>query len=69
MIVAAFVVDVTLHGIDQELGSIVVALRLWRAFKIIEELSSAGEERLEEYQEEIDALRQENEELKRRLSL
>lgn len=69
VIVAAFAIDVALHGTDEELGSIVVVLRLWRVFKIIEELSSAGEDTLEEYQEQIEKLREENSGLRRRLNM
>ena len=34
VIVAGFVVDVCLKGILEEIGSIVVVLRLWRVFKV-----------------------------------
>lgn len=68
IILAAFVIDVTLHGTDEELGSLVVILRLWRVFKIIEELSSAGQDSLEKYEEEIEQLRAENRDLRHRLN-
>ncbi|OJJ51108.1 hypothetical protein ASPZODRAFT_55138 [Penicilliopsis zonata CBS 506.65] len=69
VILVAFIIDVSLHGVAEELGSIVVVLRLWRVFKIIEELSSASEEAMEEYEVEIERLRAENETLKRRLNI
>lgn len=37
VIVAGFIVDVLLHGVLEEVASLVVVLRLWRFFKIIEE--------------------------------
>lgn len=68
VILAAFVIDVTLHGTDEELGSLVVVFRLWRVFKIIEELSSAGQDSLEKYEDEIQQLREDNRNLRRRLN-
>jgi hypothetical protein len=37
VIFAGFVVDVLLHGILEEVASLVVIPRLWRFFKIVEE--------------------------------
>lgn len=34
VITAAFVVDVLLKGVLEEVGSLVVVLRLWRVFKV-----------------------------------
>ena len=34
VITAAFVIDVLLKGVDEEVGSLVVVLRLWRVFKV-----------------------------------
>ncbi|KAF5866910.1 hypothetical protein ETB97_008715 [Aspergillus alliaceus] len=67
VIIVAFAVDVTLHGVQAELGSLVVVLRLWRVFKIIEELESANEDTLEEYEHEIERLHLENTYLRQRL--
>lgn len=39
VILAGFVIDVCLKGVLEEAGSIVVILRLWRVFKIVEEFS------------------------------
>lgn len=69
VIVVAFIIDVALHGILEEIGSIVVVLRLWRVFKIIEELSAASADSLEKYEDQIEELRHENDNLKRRLRL
>lgn len=59
MIVAAFILDVLLRGPVEEAGSLVVALRLWRVFKIIEEFSSGAEDELAELQERITDLEDE----------
>lgn len=59
MIVAAFILDVLLRGPVEEAGSLVVALRLWRVFKIIEEFSSGAEDELAELQERITNLEDE----------
>lgn len=69
MILVAFVIEITLHGMEEEFGSLVVVLRLWRVFQIIEELRSASEDTMEEYEDEIGRLRQENASLKQRLNL
>lgn len=69
VIVVAFVLDVSLRGIVEEIGSIVVVLRLWRVFKIIEELSAASADALEKYEDQVEELRRENRLLKRRLRL
>lgn len=44
VIVAGFIVDVVLKGVLEEIASLVVLLRLWRFFKIIEEFSVGAEE-------------------------
>ncbi|EXJ71450.1 uncharacterized protein A1O5_05258 [Cladophialophora psammophila CBS 110553] len=74
VIIAAFIIDVLLRGPLEEAGSLVVVLRLWRVFKIIEEFSSGAEDQLAELQEKIDELERaredvikENEQLKHRL--
>ncbi|KAJ6104395.1 hypothetical protein N7523_010715 [Penicillium sp. IBT 18751x] len=69
VILVAFVIEVALHGMEEELGSLVIVLRLWRVFQIIEELRSASEDTLEEYEDELKNLRQENAGLRQRLNL
>ncbi|KAK5133971.1 hypothetical protein LTR08_007091 [Meristemomyces frigidus] len=68
VIMAGFVIDVVLKGVLEEIGSIVVVLRLWRVFKIIEELSAGAEERMEPVQEHLEQLEKENYELKTQLA-
>ncbi|KAL1970001.1 hypothetical protein VTN77DRAFT_6406 [Rasamsonia byssochlamydoides] len=69
VIVIAFILDVALRGVVEEISSIVVVLRLWRVFKIIEELSAASADALEKYEDQVEELRRENRVLKRRLRL
>jgi hypothetical protein len=67
VVVAGFVVDVLLHGILEEAASLVVILRLWRVFKIIEELSVGASEQTEELEHKVNELERENELLKTEL--
>lgn len=67
VIVLAFILDVALRGVVEELGSLVVVLRLWRVFKIIEEMSEVSAEMMEKYEGELEDLRMENTKLKRKL--
>ena len=60
VIVAGFVTDVLLHGILEEIASLVVILRLWRFFKIIEEFSVGAEEQMEGLEMRIEQLESEN---------
>ncbi|KAJ5648495.1 hypothetical protein N7490_004867 [Penicillium lividum] len=69
VILVAFVIEIALRGMEEELGSLVVVLRLWRVFQIIEELRSASEDTMEEYEDELGRLRQENAGLRQRLNL
>jgi voltage-gated hydrogen channel 1 len=58
--VAGFIVDVLLHGILEEAASLVVILRLWRVFKIMEELSVGASEQTENLEHKIEELENEN---------
>lgn len=69
VILVAFVIQVSLRGMEEEVGSLVIVLRLWRVFQIIEELKSASEDTMEQYEEEIERLRKENASLRQRLNL
>jgi voltage-gated hydrogen channel 1 len=51
----------------EEIGSLVVVLRLWRVFKIIEELSAGAEESMEPLQERLEETEKENRELKKEI--
>ncbi|EDO01231.1 predicted protein [Sclerotinia sclerotiorum 1980 UF-70] len=67
VIVAGFVVDVLLHGIVEEVASLVIVLRLWRFFKIIEEFSVGAQEQMDVLEERIEQLEMENKRLKKEL--
>jgi len=67
VIIAGFIVDVCLKGTLEEIGSIVVVLRLWRVFKIIEEFSTAANDQMDVLSEKIDHLETENKELRKEL--
>ncbi|CAJ2500050.1 Uu.00g029030.m01.CDS01 [Anthostomella pinea] len=67
VILAGFVLDVLLKGVLEEVGSLVVVLRLWRVFKIIEELSAGAEEQMEPLQEKIGDLEKQCGELRRQV--
>jgi hypothetical protein len=67
VILAGFVVDVLLHGVLEEVASLVVILRLWRFFKIIEEFSVGAEEQMDGLQLRIEQLETENQDLKAQL--
>lgn len=66
VIVAGFATDVVLHGVLEEIASLVVVLRLWRFFKIIEEIGVGAEEQMEVLNGRIEELERENGELKKR---
>ena len=60
-------IDVCLKGTLEEIGSIVVVLRLWRVVKIIEEFSAGAEEQMDALSERMEKLEMENKELKKEL--
>ena len=59
--------DVILKGVLEEVGSLVVVLRLWRVFKIIEELSAGAEEQMEPLHEHLAEVEMENKILRREI--
>lgn len=66
VVITGFALDLSLHGgVIEEAASLIVVLRLWRVFKIIEELSLGAQERVEEMEEEIERLKGENLALRR----
>lgn len=67
VILAGFVIDVCLTGVLEEVGSIVVVLRLWRVFKIVEEFSSGAEEQMNALSGRVEQLEAENKQLQRDL--
>jgi len=63
-IIASFLVDVLTRGPVEEAGSLIIILRLFRVFKIVEESGTVASEELEGYEEKIRQLEKENEELR-----
>lgn len=56
-----------LKGVLEEAGSIVVILRLWRVFKIVEEFSGAAQDQMDVLSEKVEKLKDENQGLKKEL--
>lgn len=64
VIIAGFILDVLLRGPVEEAASLIVVLRLWRVFKIIEELSVGAQEQMESLETRIEELQKENADLR-----
>ncbi|KAK3394892.1 hypothetical protein B0H63DRAFT_444978 [Podospora didyma] len=64
VIVTSFVVDTVTRGDVELIASLVIMLRLWRLVKIIEELSVAASERMEDIEGKVVELERENSDLK-----
>ncbi|KAK1750821.1 hypothetical protein QBC47DRAFT_87364 [Echria macrotheca] len=64
IILASFIIDVLTRGILEEIGSLIIILRLWRFVKIVEELSLGASERMEEIEGRVVDLERENLDLK-----
>jgi hypothetical protein len=60
VVVGGFILDISLHGAIEEAASLIVVLRLWRVFKIIEELSVGAQEQVDHLGEQIENLTKEN---------
>jgi len=67
VIVASFIVDILLRGTIKEVASLIILIRLWRVFKIIEELSMGAKEQMEDLQEKIRMLEHENNDLRQQI--
>lgn len=67
VIVASFLVDVLTRGVVEEVASLIIILRLWRFVKIIEELSVAGSEQMEDLEMRVERLEEENASLRDKL--
>ena len=63
VITAGLVIDVLLRGVLEEVASLVIVLRLWRVFQIIEGLSVGAEEQMEDLQERLEVLEREKNDL------
>lgn len=60
VIVGSFLIDVLSHGVFEDLGSLVIILRLWRLVKVVDEMTSGAEERMEEMTTKLDDLEKQN---------
>lgn len=67
IIIASFLVDVLTRGVVEEVASLIIILRLWRFVKIIEELSVASSERMEDLEMKVERLEEENSSLRDKL--
>jgi len=65
VILLSFTIDVLLHGIVEEVASLVIILRLWRFFKIIEEFSVGAQETMDGLELRIEQLEEDNDRLRR----
>jgi hypothetical protein len=63
----SLVIDLVVHGVAEEIASLVIILRLWRFVKIVEELSVGASERMEEITMKLEAMEKENDELRAQL--
>ena len=69
IIVASFVIDVCLKGVLEEVGSVIVILRFWRVFKIVEEFSAGASDQMDGLNEKIQSLEAENRDLRKRITV
>lgn len=67
IILVGFIIDVCLKGVLEEAGSIVVILRLWRVFKIVEEFSAGASDQMDVLTEKMESLEAENQQLRKEL--
>ena len=67
IILAGFVIDVCLKGVLEEAGSVIVILRFWRVFKIVEEFSAGASDQMDAIKEQMEALEVENKSLRKRV--
>lgn len=68
VVIASFVVDVVLRGVLEDIASLVVALRLWRFVRILDEFSFGADEQMSELRHQIQDLETQNALLTRRLA-
>jgi hypothetical protein len=67
VIIAGFTLDVLLRGPLEEAASLIIILRLWRVFKIIEELTVGASEQIDHLSEQLEMSQGENLKLKQEL--
>jgi len=67
--VASFVIDVATQGIAEEIGGLIVGLRLWRLAKLSEEIVLGASERIDDLEQRNTELSDEVKILKDQLGL
>lgn len=68
-ILASFLIDALTRGPVEEAGSLIIILRLFRVFKIIEESGTIATEEMDGYAGKIRQLEQENANLRQRIRI
>lgn len=68
VIIAGLVLEILLRGVIEEAVSLIVVLRLWRVFKIVEELSVGAQEGSEEMNDRIEHLEKENNAMRQQIA-
>jgi hypothetical protein len=53
IIVISFVFEVTLQGVEEEVASLIIILRLLRVIKIVDEISVGAEEQMKELEDRL----------------
>ncbi|KAF2441458.1 hypothetical protein P171DRAFT_434147 [Karstenula rhodostoma CBS 690.94] len=70
VIVASFIFEISLQGVEEEVASLIVILRLLRVVKIVDEISVGAEAQMSDLEQRLGSLEEENkylrEELRRR---
>lgn len=51
IIIAGFIIDIATQGITSEIGSLIIALRLWRLAKLSEEIVLGATERINDLEQ------------------
>lgn len=68
IIVVSFIFEVSLQGVGEEVASLIVALRLLRVVKIVDEISVGAEQQMSDLERRLELVQQENMELREALS-
>lgn len=67
IIVVSFVFEVSLQGIEEEVASLIIILRLLRVVKIVDEISVGAEQQMSDLEQKLDIAEKENMELREEL--
>ncbi|KAJ4357648.1 uncharacterized protein N0V89_002224 [Didymosphaeria variabile] len=64
IIVVSFIFEVSLQGVEEEVASLIVVLRLLRVVKIVDELSVGAEAHMSDLEQRLESIEKENRELR-----